>query len=612
MANPRGWFAELRRRKVVRDALVYAAAAWGLAQGIAQLGPPFGMPDWVTRWFVIACALGFPVWIAFTWYYQITRHGIQREPGVDGGDSDTRRTSRTRDFWIMAAMAAAIVLLATNTFVLRRDATSRADAADANIAAGKLAKAPERSVAVLPFANLGGDPAQDYFSDGLSEELISDLTRVAGLKVVGRSSSFRLRDSKDSPAAIGARLGVAHLVEGSVRRSGNRFRIIVSLIRAADGSNLWSETFDRQLNDIFAVQGEISHAVAASLQLKVLGQPGDAGDRPPGGNVQAYEALMIGTAHAVRWTEPDIRKAITYYRLAIELDRGYAVAWARLAMAYVNLAKELPRAKREQAWIDAQGALAKARALAPGLPSVLRARIYVMAVIDLDFAGALTEARRLVKLAPGDPRNIMTLANQLMDNGRLEEALDLYRKTLALDPLDATTYGNLGRTLTALGRLDEAEQVARKVAEITPNAQRLARTLAWIQLLRGDAEPALQIARQDDDPDGRLWLEAMAWHTQGNSSKADMALQEYLRRKNGDEYAYSVALIHAWRGEADEMFAWLDRAWEHRELEATDILSDAVMLRYRHDPRFAAYCLKVGLSLPGKESAGAPASGEPS
>ncbi|MGN6790576.1 MAG: tetratricopeptide repeat protein [Rhodanobacteraceae bacterium] len=609
MADARGFFSELKRRNVLRAGVLYIGSVWALAQGIAQLGPPFGMPDWVTRWFVVACAIGFPFWLAFAWFYELTPQGLRRESGIEADDSIARSTGRRMDRAIIAVLAIAVVLLVTNTFVLRRDATSKARQADAETIAAQLAEAPGQSVAVLPFANLGGDPTQDYFSDGLSEELISDLTRIAGLKVVGRSSSFRMRDSKDSPAAIGARLGAAHLIEGSVRRSGNRFRVIVSLIRAADGSNLWSETFDRQLDDVFAVQGEISRAVAASLQLKVLGQPGDAGDRPPSGNVQAYEALMLGVAHAVRWTEPDIRKAITYYRRAIDLDRGYAVAWARLAMAYVNLAKQMPPAKREQSWIDdAQGALATARALAPELPSVLRARIYVMVSIDLDFAGALKEARRLMELAPGDPSNVMTLANQLMDNGRLEEALDLYRKTIALDPLNATTYGNMGRTLIALGRLDEAEQVARKVAEITPNPQRLARTLAWIRLLRGDAEPALQVARQDDDPDGRLWLEALAWHTRGDAGKADAALQEYLRRKNGDEDAYSVARIHAWRGEADEMFAWLDRARKQRELEATDILSDPILLPYKHDPRFAAYCLEVGLPLPAEGSAKAPAS----
>ena len=610
MADARGFLSELKRRNVLRAGVLYIGSVWALAQGIAQLGPPFGMPDWVTRWFVVACAIGFPFWLAFAWFYELTPQGLRRESGVEADASIARSTGRRMDRAIIAVLAIAVVLLVTNTFVLRRDATSKARQADADTIAAELAEAPGQSVAVLPFANLGGDPTQDYFSDGLSEELISDLTRIAGLKVVGRSSSFRMRDSKDSPAAIGARLGVAHLIEGSVRRSGNRFRVIVSLIRAADGSNLWSETFDRQLDDVFAVQSEISRAVAASLQLKVLGQPGDAGDRPPSGNVQAYEALMLGTAHAVRWTEPDIRKAITYYRRAIDLDRGYAVAWARLAMAYVNLAKQMPPAKREQSWIDdAQGALATARALSPELPSVLRARIYVMVSIDLDFAGALKEARRLMELAPGDPSNVMTLANQLMDNGRLEEALDLYRKTIALDPLNATTYGNMGRTLTALGRLDEAEQVARKVAEVTPNPQRLARTLAWIRLLRGDPEPALQLARQADDPDGRLWLEALAWHTRGDAGKADAALQEYLRRKNGDEDAYSVARIHAWRGEADEMFAWLDRAWKQRELEATDVLSDPLMLPYKHDPRFAAYCLKVGLPVPAEESAKAPASG---
>ena len=260
-------FSELKRRNVLRAGALYAAGAWLLVQVATQVFPFFHISEWVVRWIVIASIIGFPLWLAFAWFYEFTPSGLKRESEIAPGDSIAHSTGRKLDFWIIGVLVVAVVLLVANTFVLHRDATSTATAADAQAIAATLAKVPDKSVAVLPLANESGNSKQQYFVDGMSEELISDLIQANGLKVIGKDSSFKFRDSKDSPAQIGAALGVAHLIHGSVFQEGQSIRVTVTLIRAKDGTGVWSRTYDEPLKDVFAIQTQIGHAVAAALQV---------------------------------------------------------------------------------------------------------------------------------------------------------------------------------------------------------------------------------------------------------------------------------------------------------------------------------------------------------
>ncbi|MGH8212545.1 MAG: hypothetical protein ACREPP_04850, partial [Rhodanobacteraceae bacterium] len=221
-----GFLHELRRRNVLRAALLYAGAVWAFGQGLSQFSPALGLPDWTTRWFLVAACIGFPFWLTFAWFYEFTPTGLKRESEIDPAESVTAHTGRKLDFWIIGVLAVAVVLLVTNQFVLRRDATSTADA---STIAATLAKVPQKSIAVLPFANEGGDTDQQYFSDGLSEDFINALSQFAGLKVIGRNSAFQFRNSKDDAKTIGEKLGVAHLLEGSVRRQGDTVRVSAEL-----------------------------------------------------------------------------------------------------------------------------------------------------------------------------------------------------------------------------------------------------------------------------------------------------------------------------------------------------------------------------------------------
>ncbi len=604
--------AELKRRNVWRAAVVYAAGVWAFGQGLSQFSPALGLPDWTTRWFLVAACIGFPFWIAFAWFYAWTPRGFRREEDVEGDSALTRRTGRRLDFWIIGVLTIAVVLLVTNQFVLHRDATSQANATDTQATLAALAKVPRQSVAVLPLANESGDPKQQYFSDGVSEELISDLTQIDGLKVIGKYSSFKFRDSKESPAQIGATLGVANLIEGSVHQSGERIRIVVNLIRAKDGASVWSHSYDQELKDVFAIQSQIGHAVASALQVKLLGQAIVSADEPPSGNVQVYQLMLQGRAIARRNTKADFGQAVAMLQQALQIDPDYAYAWSVLSIIEINRGFEyLQGAAREQAYAEARKAADRASALAPNAAVTHLVRGYLLSNLDGDQQRALTEFRRALALAPHSGNAIQFLAVQYSTLGQQQRAVELYRKAIATDPLRSDWYNNLAGGLIALGQLDQAEQAAHKAIALQSNYPGVYLSLATIDILRGDAAAAMHDAGMETDPASKSFAVALAKQAGGNASEADAALHDYIAR-NGKTQPYYVAELYALRKQPDAMFAWLERARDAGAANvATILLSDPLLLRYKNDPRFAALCKRLGLptrgeSLPGGSAAAVP------
>lgn len=603
MPNARELFAELKRRNVLRAGGIYAAAAWLLVQVVTQVLPLFDVPAWSMRWVVISCVVGFPFWIAFAWFFEITPTGLKRENQVAPEDSIAHLTGRKLDFWIIGILGVAVVLLVTNQFVLRRDATGTANTTDAKAIAARLAKVPDRSVAVLPLTNEGGDPKQQYFSDGLSEELISDLAQIRGLKVIGKYSSFRFRDSPDSPAQIGAKLGVANLIHGSVRQQGNNLRVMVSLIAARDGTVVWAHTYDQQLKDVFAIQTEIGRAVAAALEIQLLGQPIGVYDKPPGGNVQAYQLMLQGRALARHGTGAGHRQGIALYQQALKLDPDYAYAWGALSNAWINLGTFfLSGDAQRQAWERAREAVNRQRALAPDAAATHLSRGYLLLHLDNDPVEALTEYKRAYALAPRDGTVINFLASGLLNVGQLQPAVELYHKAIATDPLRPDFYFNQALALLGQRQLDAAERVVRKALALQPAFPQLHSYLAQIDILRGDAAAAERDARQETDPMHRPWILAMTQQIKPDREKADAALRDYIAT-SGKDQPYFVADFYALRGQPGDMFDWLQRAWTQRDPNFAELLYDPFVLAYRRDPRFTTLCKQAGLPLPDQADA---------
>ena len=405
---------------------------------------------------------------------------------------------------------------------------------------------PEKSIAVLPMVNSTGDPANEYFSDGMSEEFISSLSRLPDLKVIGRSSSFQFKGKTDDSKAIGEKLGVYYLLEGSVRKSADRVRIAVALIKASDGANVWSEIYDRDLKDIFAVQSEIAGAVAKELKVALLGSNGQATQvataaTPSNQNVDAYNALLQGNFYAYRRTGEDTRKAIGYYEEAIRLDPHYALAYARLSMEEGNLATAyapLPTQEREEMIAKARASAKRALELDPNLADAHSAQGVILRDFDFNFADAEAEYRRSVELAPQNASATSNLALLLSELGRLGEAVPLQKRAIAIEPLRANSHANLAITLIPLGRYDEAEAALRKAIELQPQSSLNYLYLAMIQILRGNPGAAMELAKQETDPFWRTYALALAQFANGDRAEADAALKKLID-ENADYAARS-------------------------------------------------------------------------
>jgi serine/threonine-protein kinase len=455
------------------------------------------------------------------------------------------------------------------------------------------------SIAVLPLANESGDAGQQYFSDGLSEDLITALSQFPGLKVIGRTSSFQFRDSKDDGKTIGAKLGVTHLLEGSVRHAGDMVRVSAELIDTSDGSTRWSERYDRPYKDLFALQDDITRAVAGALKARLLSNEHAPlqSDRPPSGNLDAYNALLRGKSYYLRRTEDDYRKAIEQFTAAAQLDPKYALAWSSLSIALSVRAYEfLSGADAARGYMDARAAAETALALAPDLSDAHVARGLVIGA-DFDWHGAEKEFRRALELAPNDGRAKANLGNALANLGRLQSAIDLIRQAIIDDPLHAEWMNNLGNCLAALGRLDEGERMIRKAIELQPSGHGFHANLSVVHILRGDPAAALAAAEQEPPGDARDLAVAAARQIGSDRAAADAALQSVIDRY-ADRDAYGIAGLYALRHNSDKTFEWLDRAWTNRNASIENLLFDPFMYRYKDDARFAAFCRKVGLPTP--------------
>src|ERR671925_1382595 len=314
--NPKEFFAELKRRNVYKVAVAYAVVAWLLMQVASQIFPFFDIPNWVVRLVVLLLIIGFPIALIIAWAFEMTPEGIQRTEAADAAGQRSRGGA-----WIYVVLIGAA--LSVGLFFVGRYTAGRATPRQSEAATA----ISEKSIAVLPLLNESGDPKDEYFSDGLSEELIAALAQISGLKVIGRSSSFRFKDRTEEPKTIGEKLGVSTLLEGTVRKQGDKVRIVAELINAADGIEVWNRTLDRELKDIFAVQQEIARAVAESLKVTLLGLDQKSA-QITSNSVEAHNAYLQAHFYSVRRNAEDYRKAIDYFDQAIQFDPNYALAYA--------------------------------------------------------------------------------------------------------------------------------------------------------------------------------------------------------------------------------------------------------------------------------------------
>jgi serine/threonine-protein kinase len=582
--NPGNFFAELKRRHVYRVAIAYGVVAWLLIQIATQVFPFFEIPNFVVRLVVLVTMLGFPIAVIIAWAFEMTPEGLKRANDITPNEHIPRWSTRKFAALIITVAIFAGAVPLVHLLRNRPAFLSRLDAASA---------LAQKSIAVLPLLNESGTPGDDYFSDGLSEELIAALAQVQGLKVIGRSSSFRFKGQKEDSKSIGEKLGVSTLLEGTVRKSGSRVRIVAELVNAADGSELWSQTFDRQLKDIFAVQAEIAKAVATSLELTLLGTEADPAKNVATKSVEAHNAYLQGHFYFQRRNLEGYLEAVSFFDQAIHLDPGYALAYAERSQAWTWIG-DLSSEKQKDAWSKAASDAERAVAIQPKLAEAHAALGWARFFAEWRFDEGLTELRRAQQLAPWNPTANDLLAPVVVYLGQFEEAEKLAGQAIERDPLAYQARQSLARLLFVQGKLDDAEAAARKAAELQPTAAGSRRWQVFVAIQRGDGEAALREAELEPNERYRHFELALAHYARRDRPAADESLAELIA-KDRNVMAYQIAEVYAWRGETDNAFEWLQISLENHDTGLLSLLIDPLIRRLRHDSRYSEMLAKVGL-----------------
>ena len=577
------FFQRLKERKLVQWALAYVAAAFALLQGLDIIAQQFGWPENVRRGSTLALVVGFVVTLVLAWYH---------------GERGKQRVTGTEVF-VLA------LLVSLGGLLVWRFTNSSPAPGVAPLSAIVPNVIPEKSIAVLPFENLTDDKNAAYFADGIQDEILTKLASIADLKVISRTSTRRFKSAPDNVREIAQQLGVAHLLEGSVQKSNDQVRVNVQLINAIKDSHVWAETYDREFKDIFGVEGEIATTIADTLQVKLTGTAKRLLAARPTENAQAHQFYLQGVFYHARGSKEDYRKAIDFYREAVRLDPRYALAWTELSISWMNLSRKFLNGQEAQdAYAQALAAAQSALALDPKLAAAHTARGLVLES-NFDWKGAEAEFRRAIELAPHDDAPKATLADLMATLGHPEQAVELAREELKSDPLCASCYHWLASYLSALDRLDEAEQAIRKAIELQPSHADFYTQLTVIAIQRGDAKAALDAAQQEVEAGG--WQEialALARQISGDAVAADSALEKLIDSQ-GNEAGFQIAQVYALRNDPDKVFEWLDRAWANRDPGIGQLLYDPFLMRYKDDPRFAAFCQKVRLPAPAELAASA-------
>jgi TolB-like protein/Tfp pilus assembly protein PilF len=446
------------------------------------------------------------------------------------------------------------------------------------------------SIAILPFVDLSPEKDQEYFSDGLSEELLNSLAKIPGLHVAARTSAFQFKGKNEDLRVIGQKLNVATVLEGSVRKQGHRVRISAQLVQVSDGFHMWSEAYDRDLTDIFAVQEDIANAVAGSLRATLLGEKLPA---PRATNVEAYNAYLQGRYFYARGDPESIERAIAYYQQATTRDPNYAPAWAALSSAQSFQAGSFPGPMYDR-YKRAREAAERALAFDPNLAEGYAARASIKRDFDWDWAGADTDYQRALALQPGNAEIVRGAAELAAVLNHFDLALQLDRQALALDPLQAAAYQTFAHHAWWAGHPEDATAAVRKALAFNPTYPWLHTMLTCVYLTQSRPQDARAEAERDSHPLFRLQGLALANHLLGRRQESDRALAELIAKHAGLA-AFQIAEVYAFRGETDKAFEWLERAYTQRDPGLIYLKGDPLLRSLDGDPRYAAFLGKMHL-----------------
>ncbi|HEX2790695.1 MAG TPA: tetratricopeptide repeat protein [Steroidobacteraceae bacterium] len=572
-----GRWQQLKEHKVIQWTLVYAAAAYTLLHGAEMLSDAQEWPRIIVRVFSLALILGVPIVATLAWF-----HGHRAQHRVSGPEIII--------LTVLLFVTGSILWWLSRVHVTNI-AVVVAPSVPAEVTSVTPSAAPDKSVAVLPFADMSEKKDQEYFADGIAEEVLDRLAKVPGLKVVGHESSFQFKGTGTGPGGIGAALGVSYLLEGSVRRDGERVRVTAQLIDARNGSQKWSDHFDSQVVDVLQVQDTIATGLARELQIAV---EADTAPRASIKSPEALDAYLRGLQSLDRDTQESAEAAVAQFQLALSLDPTFAPAAIDLARAYVYIG-ELGWLAPRVAFERAREAAMLAQRLDPKspLPRVFLAEIHI--VYDWDWAGADRELQQAFALGPRDTYGAQVASWLAAARGHWEEARQLAIQSIALDPLNANAHGAIGfQIYLRSGNLTEAERSLRRALQIAPEYATGHYFLGETLMLQGHLDAALAEFSKETLDDGQLEGSAMAQFAAGRKADSDAQLAKAIRH-NGASWASEIARVYAFRGEKDHAFEWLDRAYEARDEDLYFMKADPLFKNLEGDPRYRAFLRRMNL-----------------
>jgi adenylate cyclase len=591
------FFSELKRRNVYKVAVAYLVVAWLVIQAASILLPTFDAPSWAMKVIVLLLVLGFPAALIFSWAFEITPEGIVRETEVEATKSITRKTGRK-----IVAITTVLAVIAAGLFVfqlLRTRSTSAFAGPSADRSSSLPAGAvPNKSIAVLPFDNLSRDPDNAYFCEGVQDEILTRLAKVADLKVISRTSTQHFKSAPENLPEIAKKLGVMHILEGSVQKAGDRVRVNVQLINAMNDAHLWADTFDRQLTDIFAVESEIAKTIAETLQARITGSEKSSIAKAPTTNPEAYELYLKGRFFWNKRSGADLRKAIDYFNQAIAKDPKYALAYTGLADSYMLLPNyDFSGTPVRESIAPARVAIEKALDLDDSLAEAYASR-GLLDTVELQLERAVVDFARAIELKP----NYATAHHWLMLGqlalGRFDPALAEGKRALELDPLSVIINADVSWTYACAHQFDEAEKRVRKTLEIDPRFFLAHYYLGGILQLQGHLNEAIPEFQKSVDLNNDAYSIAMlgqAYARDGQKAEAQKILAR-LTEESKSRYVspYAWALLYNGFGDKERAIAELERAFQTGDTNYLFVIKvDPLLKELRGDPRFEALVQKI-------------------
>ena len=592
------FFSELKRRNVYKVGIAYTVAGWALAQGFAQVFPVFDIPNWVIRLIVLLIIIGLPIALVLAWMFEITPQGIKRTEAADAMPASAKPRKYIWIYVVVIGAAISIGLFFLGRYSAQNTPTPR-PVTQPEARPGfqsEAATVPQKSIAVLPFDNLSRDPDNAYFCEGVQDEILTRLAKVADLKVISRTSTQHFKSSPDNLPQIARQLGVAHILEGSVQKAGDAVRVNVQLINAASDAHLWADTYDRKLTDIFAVESEIAKTIAETLQARLTGSEKSAMSKTPTVNPEAYELYLKGRFFWNKRNGDDLRKAIDYFNQAIAKDPGYALAYVGLADSYLlfpNYAAVSPA----DSIPPARSAIKKALELDDSLAEA-HASAGLLATVELKLQPAIDELKRAAELKPNYATAHHWLALAWMTVGQFDPAIAEAKRAVELDPLSLIINADFSWLYLCSRRYDEAEAQARKTLEIDPHFFLAHYYLGEILQFKGHLTDAIAEYQKAFDLTNDPYPLAALGQARARNGQKDEA-RKILGRLDEEAKSrfvapYAKALVLNALGEKAHAIDELERAYREGTGAYLFVIKvDPFLDDLRGDPRFEALVQKI-------------------